>query len=185
MPTTDTQAPQPTERRLFAAWRAAVGGAAILMAYAAAAEVSDARAGMLVVLAQAGSTGGTIAKQGKSVSGSDTEDQHRTPHRKNAAGAGCKLGATWSNATPGGSSAWTISSDGTAVEQGMGNARGRATLSGHKLVITYHSSFDQGTYVVTLNQACTAGSGTVAQVGGPFNGQVFSITFTATTGSAN
>jgi hypothetical protein len=135
--------------------------------------------------AQAGSTGGTIGKQGKSASGSETEDQRRTPQRKNAAGAGCKLGSTWSNVAPSGSSIWTISSDGTAVENGMGNARGRAVLSGHKLVITWRTTLNQGTYAIILNQACTAGSGTVTITGGIGNGGVGSSTFAAIPGSAN
>jgi hypothetical protein len=135
--------------------------------------------------AQAGSTGGTIGKHGKSVSGSETEDQRRTPQRKNAAAAGCKLGSAWSNVAPAGSSVWTISSDGTALENGMGNARGRAVLSGRRLVITWRTTLNQGTYAITLNQACTAGSGTVAVVGGLLNGQVFSTTFTAMAAPAN
>jgi hypothetical protein len=135
-------------------------------------------------LAQAGSTGGTIGKQGKSVSGS--EDQHPTPHRKNSVGAGCNLGATWSNVFSGGSSIWTISPNGTAVENGGGNARGHAALSGHRLVINMHNIFSQGIYVVTLNQACTAGSGTISITGGHMAGTVIPIiTFTTIPTPAN
>jgi hypothetical protein len=137
-------------------------------------------------VAQAGSTGGTIGKTDKSVSGTEAEDQRHAPRRKNAAGAGCRLGATWSNVfSGGGTSVWTISSDGTAVEQGMGNARGRATLSGHKLVISYQWSLGQGTYVMTLNQDCSAGSGRATATGGWDAGKVWSATFTAIPGSAN
>jgi hypothetical protein len=187
MPTTDTEAPQPigAERCLFAAWRAVVGGAAILVACAAIADGSDALAGMPMVLAQAGSTGGTIGKQGKSVSGTETEDQHHAPQRKNSTGAGCKLGSKWSNVTTAGSSTWTISSDGTAVENGMGNARGRAVLSGHRLVITWHTTASQGTYAITLDHGCTAGSGTVTATAGRFGNGVHSATFTAIPGPAN
>jgi len=186
MPTTDTEAPQPvgTARCLFAAWRAVVGGAGILVAGAAVADGSDALAGIPMVLAQAGSTGGTIGKQGKSVSGTETGDR-RTPERKNSAGTGCKLGSTWSNVTSAGSSTWTISSDGTAVERGMGSARGRAVLSGHKLVITWHTTASQGTYAITLNQNCTAGNGTVTAASGRFGDGVHSATFTAIPGPAN
>jgi hypothetical protein len=129
--------------------------------------------------AQARSTGGTVGKQGKPVSGSETEDQGRTPQRKNTAGAGCKLESTWSNVAHEGSSIWTISSDGTAVENGWGSARGRATLSGHRLVINGQTALSHGVYVVTLNQACTGGSGTTTVTGGWDNGRVFSIAFTA------
>jgi hypothetical protein len=190
MPTTNAEAPQPidTERRLFAAWRAVVGGAAILVACAAVVDGSDVLAGMPIVLAQAGSTGGTIGKQGKSASGSEPEDPSPTPqrpHRKNAAGAGCKLASTWSNVAPAGSSIWTISSNGTAVENGMGNARGRAVLSGHNLVITWQTTTSQGTYAITLSQDCTAGNGTVIITAGPYSGLGGSSTFTAIPRPAN
>jgi hypothetical protein len=187
MPTIDTEAPQPigTERCLFAVWRAVAGGAAIMVAGAAVADSSDVWAGMPMVLAQAGSTGGTIGKQGKSVSGTETGDERRTPQRKNSAGAGCKLGSTWSNVTSAGSSTWTISSNGAAVENGMGNARGRAVLSGHRLVITWHTTATQGTYTIALDHGCTAGSGTVTATGGRFGNGVHSATFTAIPGPAN
>ncbi len=135
--------------------------------------------------AQAGSTGGAIGKQGKTVSGSETEDQGRTPQRKNAEGGGCKLESTWSNVAREGSSIWTISSDGTAVENGWGNVRGRAKLSGHRLVINWQGGLSQGIYVVTLNQACTGGSGTSTVTGGWDSGKVFSVTFTAIPATAH
>jgi hypothetical protein len=77
MPTTDTEAPQEidTERHLFAAWRAVVGGAAILVAGVAVTDGCDAWASMPMVLAQAG---GTIGKQGKSASGEDEQPSRRS-----------------------------------------------------------------------------------------------------------
>jgi hypothetical protein len=81
MATSDIKALQPvgTERRLFDAWRAIAGGIAILIAGAAFAYGANTRAGTPMVLAQAGSTGGTIGKQGKSVSG---EDEHPARHSR-------------------------------------------------------------------------------------------------------
>jgi hypothetical protein len=64
------------EKRLLtiwraAAWRAAVGGTVISVAAAAFADDTNPRAGTPIVLAQAGSIGGTIGKQGKSASGGE------------------------------------------------------------------------------------------------------------------
>jgi hypothetical protein len=101
MATTHTEAPQPidTERRLFAAWRAVVGCAAILVACAAVADGSDALASTPMVLAQAGSTGGTIGKQGKSASGGDAEPRQRPNSRtgeKSSSGSCQKIVGSWS-----------------------------------------------------------------------------------------
>src|SRR5437867_858736 len=109
----------------------AAASTAVITLYAIAALLLTERN----ACAQSGSTGGTVGKREKSISGTEPGDERSTPQRKNSAGAGCKLGSTWSNVTSdGGGSIWTISSDGTAVERGLGNARGRAVLSGHRLI---------------------------------------------------
>jgi hypothetical protein len=114
MATTHTEAPQPidTARRLFAAWRAVVGCAAILVA-CAVAHGSDALASTPMVLAQAGSTGGTIGKQGKSASGGDAEPRQRPNSRtgeKSSSGSCQKIVGSWSWA---GGSETVFSANGT------------------------------------------------------------------------
>jgi hypothetical protein len=56
---------------------AVVGGAAISMAAVAFAGDTNTRVGTPIVFAQAGSTGGTIGKQGKSASGDEETKKPR------------------------------------------------------------------------------------------------------------
>ena len=136
-------------------------------------------------MAQAGSTGGTVGKQDKSVSGSEEpaepksqRNQHHavSPPREFAEGP-CKLASVWAGEVAGvGSSVWTISSDGTAIERGLGNAQGHASLSGHTLTIIFHTAFNNGTYVMQLSRTCSNGSGKTTILGGIPAGAVYTRT---------
>jgi hypothetical protein len=98
----------------------------------------------------------------------------------NAPQTTCSLARVWSNQVSDGiSSVWTISADGTATEQGRGNAHGHAVLSGRTLTITWGIAISHGNYVVKLNQACTAGIGKTTVLGGISAGDVKNMTFTA------
>jgi hypothetical protein len=139
--------------------------------------------------AQAGSMGGTVGKQDKSVSGSEEPAEPKSPHNprhavsppKQSSEASCKLASIWANELAGvGSSVWTISSDGTAIERGLGSAQGHASLSGHTLTISYHTSLNNGTYVIQLNRTCSDGSGKVTILGGMLTGTVYNAVFTRT-----
>lgn len=66
------------EKRLATIWGAIVGGTAISAAAGAFAGDTNTLVGSPIVLAQAGSTGGTIGKQGKSASGD--EEQSNVGH---------------------------------------------------------------------------------------------------------
>jgi hypothetical protein len=146
-------------------------------------------------MAQAGSTGGTVGKQDKDASGgeepaepksqSQRSQRHAVAAPRESSEASCKLGAVWSGEVAGvGSSVWTISSDGTAIERGLGNAQGHASLSGHTLTITFHTGLNNGNYVVQLNRSCTNGSGKVTVLGG-FGTGVYSLVFTKTSSSSD
>jgi hypothetical protein len=75
---------------------------------------------------------------------------------------GCTLASVWAGqVSDGGSSTWIISADGTAVEEGLDNARGRATMEGRKLTILWDTGRGSGDYVIQLNNDCTTGSGVV------------------------
>jgi len=63
------------KKRLPTIWGAIAGGAAISVAAAAFANDTNTRADTPIVLAQTGSTGGTIGKQGKSASGSHATEE--------------------------------------------------------------------------------------------------------------
>jgi hypothetical protein len=136
-------------------------------------------------MAQAGSTGGTIGNTDKSISG-DLEvprqpakpRQHRAAPKAKASLASCNLGSVWANQVSDGiSSIWTITADGTATEQGRGSAKGHAMLSGHTLTITWSIGIANGNYIVHLNEACTAGTGTTTVLGGVSAGDVKSVIF--------
>jgi hypothetical protein len=75
--------------------------------------------------------------------------------------AACGLAAVWSaNLTGLGSSIWTITADGAAVEQGLGNARGTASIVGRRLTINWASGPDAaGDYIIDLNNDCISGRG--------------------------
>jgi hypothetical protein len=130
----------------------------------------------------------------KSISGSEEpaepkselqRSQRHTSAPRESSEASCKLGAVWVGEVGGvGSSVWTISSDGTAIERGLGNAQGHATLSGHTLTITFHTGLNNGVYVVQLNRSCTNGSGKATVLGG-FGTGVYSIVFTKTSSSSD
>ena len=124
-------------------------------------------------MAQAGSTGGTLGNTDKSISGNrevprqpaEPRQHHAAPKAK-ASAASCNLASVWANQVSDGiSSIWTITADGTATEHGRGSARGRAVLSGHTLTITWSIGIANGNYIVHLNQACTAGTGTTTVLG--------------------
>ena len=142
-------------------------------------------------MAQAGSTGGTVGKQDKSVSGSEepAEPKSRSRHvvspPKGSSEASCKLAAVWAGEVAGvGSSVWTISSDGTAIERGLGGAQGHASLSGHTLTIVFHTNLNNGTYVMHLNGTCSNGSGNVNVLGG-FGAGTYTAVFTRTPSSSD
>src|SRR5262249_42183213 len=73
----------------------------------------------------------------------------------------CKLASVWSNHTSAGDSTWTISANGTAIEQGMGFARGHATISGRTLTITFNTLLNNGKYIMQLDENCTSAKGKV------------------------
>jgi hypothetical protein len=140
-------------------------------------------------MAQAGSTGGTVGKQDKSVSGSEEPAEpksrrnrgHAVSPPRQASEGSCKLASIWANELAGvGSSVWTISSDGAATERGLGSAQGHASLSGHTLTISYRTSVNNGTYVIQLNRTCSDGSGKVTILGGLLTGSVYNAVFTRT-----
>ena len=95
----------------------------------------------------------------------------------------CSLEGKWTQNSEGlGPSTWTITADGEAIESGLGNAKGRATLSGGKLRIewTIAGYNNSGYYEWTLDGTCESGSGvavntvsgvtrktTVRKTGGP------------------
>lgn len=83
--------------------------------------------------------------------------------------AGCTLAGNWSNQIPGiGSSNWSIDDKGVAREGGMGGATGTATLAGKTLTIEWKTVVGQeGTYVIQLNDNCTAGKGAMRQTKAP------------------
>jgi hypothetical protein len=147
-------------------------------------------------MAQAGSTGGTVGNQDKSVSGgeepaapksqSPRSERHVGSPARGASDASCKLASVWAGEVAGvGSSVWTISSDGAASERGMGNAQGHASLSGRTLTIIFHTAFNNGTYVMQLNGTCSNGSGKVSILGGVPAGAVYSAVFTKTSSSSD
>lgn len=132
--------------------------------------------------AQGGSAGGTVGQHDKSSSGGfELPKPHPQPGRQSnsAGGRPCKLAMVWANTIDSGTSTWTISADGTAVEQGLGNARGHAVLSGHTLTINYTTALDHGIYVMTLNPSCTEATGRITVTGGFMPGRTSKATFTA------
>jgi hypothetical protein len=150
---------------------------------AAALGIALSTAGASGVFAQAGSTGGTLGNNDKSISG-DREQHRRSGDREERkpvaphAASNCKLESVWANELSGtGSSIWTISSDGSAVEKGLCNATGHASLAGRNLTIKYHASCDDGVYTVQLNASCTAGSGKAVVLVGLLSGTVRGVTF--------
>jgi hypothetical protein len=66
-----------SQKRLLKIWSAIVGGAAICAAGTAFADTANTQGSVPIVLAQAGSVGGTIGKQGKSASGGEVESKPR------------------------------------------------------------------------------------------------------------
>ncbi len=82
----------------------------------------------------------------------------------------CAAAATWVHQTTGiGSTTWTITSDGTAEESGLGNAKGKATLSGQTLTITFVASdkVTAGSYTWKLTTDCRSGTGELKFTGPP------------------
>jgi hypothetical protein len=151
----------------------------LLVAMAAIAVASSA-------LAQ-GSTGGTIGQHEKSSSGtigneerSEPREQRQSAPAQKPSNASCKLASVWQNHLTGvGDSTWSIAPNGTAVEQGLGAARGHASMSGHTLTITYTTSLNGGTYVMHLGQDCAGGSGTVTVTSGMMTGSSYTAVFTS------
>jgi hypothetical protein len=134
-----------------------------------------------------GSVGGTVGQHDKSTSGTFDDQGPRAQPRKssNASPAakpsgGCALASVWQNDVPGvGNSKWTITPDGTATEQGMGAAKGHASMSGRTLTITYATAVNNGVYVMQLNQDCSGASGKIKVTGGMLSGLNLTATFTA------
>ena len=133
--------------------------------------------------AQSGSVGGTIGNKDKGVSGGHESAPPRRvarPAPAPRATPACKLASVWSNEVSGlGTSVWTISAGGVAIERGIGNALGRASLAGRNLSISFHTCCNNGTYVVQLDAACTSGHGKATVIGGWSAGTVYPVTFTA------
>ncbi|HZP77415.1 MAG TPA: hypothetical protein VFB45_14830 [Pseudolabrys sp.] len=133
--------------------------------------------------AQSGSTGGTIGNVNKQAHGSDDRARPRHVSPSTAAprpASKCKLASVWANEVANlGSSVWTISADGAAVERGLGAAQGRASLAGGTLTIRWRTCCSGGTYVVRVNASCSAGTGKVTVLDGLGAGTVNPVTFTA------
>jgi hypothetical protein len=158
---------------------AAALSTALLVLHPAVARASGHMQTTTIILAQAGSTGGVIGKQDKSVSGEESAPPKRSSapvkkrsstaetgnrvhtHSAKKSATRCKLAATWRNQAPAGNSTWTITADGTATEQGMGFAQGHATLTDHELVINWRTLLASGRYVIELNRNCSGGTGKV------------------------
>jgi hypothetical protein len=142
------------------------------------------------VLAQ-GSIGGTIGQHDKSTSGTlggqeppASPQQRQSAPPKKTSEASCKLASGWSNQVTGvGTSVWTISADGMAVERGMGSALGHARMAGRNLTITWRTGLNEGTYAIHLDAACGSGTGNVTVTGGLMSGAVYNATFTAVPGN--
>lgn len=75
--------------------------------------------------------------------------------------SGCKMQGTWAQNTPGvGTTTWEINKDGTAIETGIGSARGQASIKGNLLRIDWQTSTGfSGYYEWTLDGNCNAGYG--------------------------
>lgn len=136
-------------------WRASIGIALLALSHLAFANVSS-------VLAQAGSTGGTIGKQDKSISGGAESDKPRaTPRSKRPAtnsqetssGAGCsRIVGSWRWYL--GVTTMTFSQDGT-VEQSISGNKGHWSCSGGivKTVFATAGSTDRITLAKDGNSA--------------------------------
>jgi len=140
-------------------------------------------------LVQAGSTGGNVGQVDKSTSGviekTPQSKQPKSLRQVTPTEASCKLASVWANEVSGlGSSVWTITSDGTATEQGLGGGHGHAVLSGHTLTINFRTAVNFGKYSVLLNQACAGGSGKSTVLGG-FLAGVYNVNFTAAPAATN
>lgn len=70
------------------------------------------------------------------------EGEENTPTNDIAKTPGtCTLSGTWVHNTEGiGTTTWTITSDGTATEEGIGYAKGKATLNGNTLRIDWQTT---------------------------------------------
>ncbi len=81
----------------------------------------------------------------------------------------CTLAGTWTQQSEGlGPSNWTITADGEATESGLGNAKGKATLSGGKLRIEWNipGYNNSGYYEWTLDASCKGSGVAVNTVSG-------------------
>ncbi len=91
----------------------------------------------------------------------------------------CPLPHRWRNYVPGvGSSTWIVDAGGGAREEGMGDAPGRASLSGGNLVIQWEDGGYAGFYSVTLDRDCN-GTGTLQFTRSPGGARSFDATFTS------
>jgi len=81
----------------------------------------------------------------------------------------CTLAGIWTQQSEGlGSSTWTITADGEATESGLGNAKGKATLSGGRLRIdwTIPGYNNSGYYEWALDESCKGSGVAVNTVSG-------------------
>jgi hypothetical protein len=94
----------------------------------------------------------------------------------------CTLAATWDQSLAGrGNSRWVISASGGAVESGLGNAAGIATLSGRTLTISFDApTGHSGAYVIDLNLNCTGGQGMMTLTAVPDGDSIVSLRSTFT-----
>jgi hypothetical protein len=144
--------------------------------------------------AQAGSTGGTIGKKGKSVSGGDDttrETQAKRPaqavtrHSPVSRPASCKsVHSTWSVDAEGlGSATMTVMASGMFTTQGLGNPSGSFNISGRTVKANWRSSDGySGVTRVELSSDCTHGRGISRQLTTPpgVAPRQYSVTFTRT-----
>jgi hypothetical protein len=119
---------------------------------------------------QTASTYGTAGGRGTAILNSARTELSKASVKKNEAerkleecaaprgGPTCKLEGRWTQTTPGiGTTDWYISPDGTAKERGIGNAEGKAILTGNKLHIDWTTVTNyEGYYEWELDANCAA-----------------------------
>lgn len=88
----------------------------------------------------------------------------------------CKLAGKWRQSV---GSTWTVTADGTATEQGLGGATGRASLSGLTMKIEWsHPNGWSGTYQWLMDKTCKTGKGKLIFKSGGSGEQPSNVTYT-------
>jgi len=88
----------------------------------------------------------------------------------------CKIAGKWRQSV---GSTWTVTADGTATEQGLGGATGKASLSGTTMRIEWsHANGWSGTYEWVMDKTCKTGKGKLIFKSGGSGEQVSNVTYT-------